>query len=91
MQRIICISLCLFLLIFLYISVSAAEEATPTLDWSVLACGGGTAQVSSTSLSSTIGQAIVGEATVASQKLCVGFWCSEVFYRLFLPLILRGG
>ncbi len=69
----------------------AAVEATPSLDWSVIACGGGSSQVSSTSLNSTIGQAMVGESTVSSLKLCVGFWCSEAFYRLFLPLILRSG
>jgi len=68
----------------------AAVEATLSLDWSVIACGGGSSQVSMISLDSTIGQAFVGEATVSSLNLCVGFWCNEVFYRLFLPLILRG-
>ncbi len=68
----------------------AADEATPTLDWSVIGAGGGTAQVSSFTLNSTVGQAVIGTSSVSSQSLCVGFWCSEIFYRLFLPLILRG-
>lgn len=69
----------------------AAAEATPTLDWWVIASGGGTAQVSAYTLDSTIGQAVVGQSSVSTFNLCVGFWCSEVIYRLFLPLILRGG
>lgn len=69
----------------------AAEEATPTLDWSVIGSGGGTAQVSSFTLNSTLGQAVVGTSSVSSRSLCVGFWCNEVLYRLFLPLALRGG
>ena len=73
-----------------WVGALAAVEATPSLDWSVIACGGGSSQVSTISLDSTIGQAFVGESTVSSLKLCVGFWCNEVFYRLFLPLILRG-
>jgi hypothetical protein len=66
------------------------RRVVPSLDWSVIACGGGSSQVSTISLDSTIGQAFVGEFTVSSLKLCVGFWCNEVFYWLFLPLILRG-
>lgn len=69
----------------------AADEATPTLDWSVIASGGGTSQAAAYTLSSTIGQAVVGQSSVSTLNLCVGFWCSEVIYRLFLPLILRGG
>ncbi|MFN3307648.1 MAG: hypothetical protein ACK44E_00435 [Anaerolineales bacterium] len=69
----------------------AADEATPTLDWSVIGAGGGTAQVSSFTLNSTIGQAVIGTSSVSSRSLCVGFWCNEMFYYLFLPLVLRGG
>lgn len=82
----------LTLIFCLFSSTSlAADEATPTLDWSVIAGGGGTAQAASYTLNSTIGQAVVGQSSVATFNLCVGFWCSEVIYRLFLPLILRGG
>lgn len=87
----ICLLFLLICFLHTYITGFAADKATPTLDWSVIASGGGTAQVASYTLHSTLGQAVVGTSSVSSINLCVGFWCSEVIYRLFLPLILRGG
>jgi len=61
------------------------------LDWSVIGSGGGDLGSPHFQLSSTLGQATVGEKSGTHYELCDGFWCmvGRFIQRIFMPLIQR--
>ena len=61
-----------------------------SIDWSVIAAGGGDISSAHFRLSSTLGQPTVGETSSPHYETCSGCWCGLDFMkRLFLPLMLR--
>ena len=74
--------------------VTGVVLAAPTLDWNVIAGGGGYQETANLSLNSTIGQAVVGVVSSGNSDLCAGYWCkpgvvpppSEL---VFLPIVLK--
>jgi hypothetical protein len=70
-------------------SVGAAAGG-PTVDWRVVASGGGSATAGNVSLSGTVGQWATGSGTAGTTVLSSGFWggsAGESF--VYLPLVLR--
>ncbi|MFQ6100812.1 MAG: hypothetical protein ACE5OS_06205 [Anaerolineae bacterium] len=61
------------------------------LDWFTPLTGGGGGAVASTNyaVNFTVGQSAIGTASSASYNGCLGYWCGEFEYRIFLPLVLR--
>jgi hypothetical protein len=61
-----------------------------SINWWVIAGGGGDAEAGNYSLDFTIGQPIVGVATDTGYELCSGFWCGAVVeYKIYLPIVLK--
>jgi hypothetical protein len=77
-------------LLTLAIASIAVANGTPTIDWKVIAGGGGHAEAGIYALDGTIGQPVVGLNNNASYQLCAGFWCRAIAqYLTNLPLIMR--
>jgi hypothetical protein len=64
------------------------SSASYSLNWDVLANGGGELASASYRLQSTLGQNAIGTSTSPSFSLHAGFW-QLVNYLLFMPLILN--
>ncbi len=80
------------LLAFLSTTTYAMSSPNYRLDWFVPLIGsGGMASSTNYTVTFTVGQSAIGTLSSSSYQTCLGFWCSEAFYRLFLPLILRSG
>jgi hypothetical protein len=61
-----------------------------SIDWSVVATGGGDISSPHFRLSSTLGQPTTGMKSSSHFETCSGFWCGLDFMKeLFLPLLLR--
>ncbi|MFZ6030053.1 MAG: hypothetical protein ACOYYS_20245 [Chloroflexota bacterium] len=63
-------------------------SASYSLNWDVLANGGGVMASTSYHLQSTLGQNAIGTSTSASYSLHSGFW-QLLYNSLYLPIILR--
>ena len=61
------------------------------LDWStpLTGSGGGPAGSAGFSVDITVGQTAIGVASSSSYQACLGYWCVESFYHIYLPLVLR--
>jgi hypothetical protein len=82
------VALGLFCCLVLGSVVLAAPEAT-TIDWWVIASGGGHAETGAYTLDGTIGQPVVGRDQNAGYGLCAGFWGCGAGHRVYLPLVVR--
>ena len=78
------------LLAFLLLHNTALADGTPTINWLVLAGGGGQIENGSASLDGTVGQWVTGSISQDALDLCAGFRCGLVGgYAVYLPLVLR--
>ncbi len=69
---------------------NASAAVLQTVDWSVIAGGGGHAESGIYTLDGTIGQPVVGAASATTNEICSGFWSGiSTFAKLYLPLIMR--
>ncbi len=69
---------------------NASAAVLQTVDWSVIAGGGGHAESGIYTLDGTIGQPVVGVASNTSNEIGSGFWSGiSTLARLYLPLIMR--
>ncbi len=61
------------------------------LDWFTPLTGGGGGPASSTNyaVNFTVGQAVIGASASTNYRGCLGYWCGEFEYRVFLPLVMR--
>ena len=61
------------------------------LDWytPLTGGGGGTAGSTNYAVNFTVGQTASGASTSTNYRGCLGYWCGEVEYQIFLPLVLR--
>ena len=61
------------------------------LDWFAPLTGGGGGAASSTNYAAnlTVGQSARGASASTNYNGCLGYWCGEFEYRIFLPLVLR--
>jgi hypothetical protein len=61
------------------------------LDWLTPLTGGGGGAASSTSygVNLTVGQSSIGMASSTSYGACLGYWCAEWEYRVYVPLVMR--
>jgi hypothetical protein len=60
-----------------------------TLERVVIGGGGGHAEGNGYVVDATIGQAVVAVTDAEPYELCVGFWCAQSPYELYIPLLLR--
>jgi hypothetical protein len=69
----------------------AFANGTPSINWWVIAGGGGSISGGDYAINSTIGQAAVGRVGNSTYELCSGFWCGAlaVEYRIYLPVVLK--
>jgi hypothetical protein len=60
------------------------------LDWFTPLTSGGGGAASSTSyvVNFTVGQSGIGTTSSTSYAACLGYWCAEGEYRIYLPLVL---
>jgi len=70
----------------LLVGTALAAPNAASIDWWVMAGGGGQDGVA-TALGGSIGQWVAG----SDAQLCAGFWCGvgAAEYKVFLPLVLR--
>ncbi len=67
-----------------------AVAGSHTIDWYVMAGGGGSASAGDLTLTGTIGQAAAGTTSNGDFDLCSGFWCQvKALARIFLPIVIR--
>jgi hypothetical protein len=60
------------------------------LDWfTPLTGSGGTTSSTNYAVSFTVGQSGVGTTSSTSYEACLGYWCAEWEYHIYLPLVLR--
>jgi hypothetical protein len=61
------------------------------LDWftPLTSGGGGAADSTNYAINLTVGQSGVGTVSSTGYGACLGYWCAEGEYRIYLPLVLR--
>jgi hypothetical protein len=92
MKKVKSLVLSAVLLTTLLLTSLALASGSYSINWWVIAGGGGVAEAGTYSLDFTIGQPVVGVAKDTGYELCSGFWCSElvaVEYRIYLPIVLK--
>jgi hypothetical protein len=77
------------LLCVVFIRPAAAQSRASEVDWWVISSGGGTASASGIDLSASLGQPVIGAASVGSHQLTSGFWQGISRMMFWLPLLLR--
>ena len=77
--------------LLLLVSIALAAPNAHSVDWWVIASGGGRSTVGSTSLDNTIGQWVVGSDESGGLQLSPGFWGGgwDESHVLFLPLVME--
>jgi len=90
-KRWIPVLLSLLLLITITSVALASSGGSYVLDWYTIDGGGGTSSGGDYALTGTIGQPDAAEMSGGDYSLGGGFWArvSQLFYNLFLPLIMR--
>lgn len=90
MKRITLILILAVLLVFAG-GVLAMSSANYRIDWFNPLTGGGGGPVSSANyaMNFTIGQSVSGSSTSTNHRGCLGYWCGEFVYRVFLPILLN--
>lgn len=79
----------ILLLVPLLLGAVLANGA-PSVDWDVIAGGGGSMEAADHALSGTVGQAVVGMVADTELELCSGYWCrTEISHRILLPIVIR--
>lgn len=81
----------------LLLASSALAAAPPSVDWDVLASGGGRLAQGAYRLDYTVGQPVTGPAAQDARSVCAGFWCAKATgpvpvpptEGIFLPLVVR--
>ncbi len=69
--------------------ITLANGAT-TIDWKVMAGGGGHSESGVYVLDGSIGQSMAGTQSGGSYQLCAGFWCRALAqYHVYLPIVLK--
>jgi hypothetical protein len=77
-------------LLSLLAAMLVSAVAVPTIEWYVIASGGGRGEGDGYALSATIGQAVAGVVSAEPYVLCAGFECrAELISRVYMPLVLR--
>jgi len=71
--------------------VLAMSSTNYRLDWFTPLTGGGGGAASSTNygVNFIVGQSAIGVSSSATYGSCLGYWCGEFEYRVFLPLVLK--
>ncbi len=65
-------------------------QGTPSIDWWVMAGGGGSDSGTGVTLDGTLGQAVVGIDSGSSYELSAGFWGGVATeYKIFIPVVLK--
>jgi hypothetical protein len=79
------------LLLTLVLTSLALALGSYSINWYVIAGGGGPISSIGYAINSTIGQAAVGRVGNSTYELCSGFWCGAlaVEYRIYLPVVLK--
>lgn len=72
-------------------SALAMSSANYSIEWMVpLTGGGGEASSANYKINLTVGQTVIGSASSANYRACLGYWCgTEGTYQLFLPLTVK--
>jgi len=84
------ITLTVLICLIILFSTPVMAAGIIEIDWYVIGSGGGSTTGGDYTLSGTIGQPVIGNASHANFDLCSGFWCKVVdYYKTILPLILR--
>jgi hypothetical protein len=70
----------------------AMSSTNYRLDWHtpLTSGGGGPASSANYGLNLTVGQTAVGVCSSSSYQACLGYWCGGSFFRIYLPLVMRG-
>jgi hypothetical protein len=86
----VAILLCLVAFLLLGNFGNAVAVIHYSVSWDVVGGGGGHAEAGNYALDSTIGQSVVGTASLTNYSLCSGFWCKVMaFFREYLPLLFK--
>ncbi len=74
----------------LVVGNSVAANGGMIIHWRVIGGGGGASSGGQYTISSTIGQPIVANASGVHDQLCAGYWCGAPSgYHLYLPTIQK--
>lgn len=84
-------SLCLLVLLLVVSGVLAMESVNYRLDWftALTTAAGGAAGSTNYAGSWTVGPSAVGVSSSTSHGACLGYWCGEFSYCVFLPIVLQ--
>jgi hypothetical protein len=88
---IILISGLVITLVFGWLSGTVSAQVMPdtTIDWFVIASGGGSSSGNNITLESTVGQPIAGSSAGGVVTLETGYWSAEERWELYTPLLLK--
>jgi hypothetical protein len=93
LRRVVLSALAFAACLGLVIPVLAQTSAHYDLSWHVTTGSSGRMESAGHTAMGTVGQPLVGTMTTGGgHALCSGFWCGVLpEYRVYLPLVLRGG
>ena len=90
MKRVM-LSLLVVVLLLGVCTVLALSSDNYRADWFTPLTGGGGGPAGSAhyAVNLTVGQTAMGVSSSSRYQACLGYWCGELFYRIYLPLVLR--
>jgi len=90
MKRIVILLALVALLLLGGSALAGMSSPDYRLDWLTLAGGGGgPAGSGSYAVNLTVGQAAIGVGSSPNYQACLGYWCGESVYHIYLPLVVR--
>jgi hypothetical protein len=72
-----------------YGTTALGSMSAAAVDWFVFGGSGGNVALGTLTLDSSVGQTVVGEASLAGNQLCSGFLCQGIGRAVYLPLVER--
>lgn len=71
-------------------TVSGMSSTNYLLEWfTPLSGSGGVMSSANYQVDFTLGQTVSVNSIPSTQRMCLGYWCGAIDWRIFLPLILR--
>jgi hypothetical protein len=90
-RRIISLVVILLCILLMTGVVWAMSSTNYRLDWFTPLTGGGGGATDSTNYAAnvTVGQTAIGSSSSTNYGACLGYWCGEAEYKVYLPFVLR--